>query len=106
MHSRKGTGRHRRLNAGTRGLERPEAYQRVRKGAEIAGRCWNTVFEGVQGNSKRYRMDFRIDLRGRTLERGRYVILFRMFESFFSPCHRTLCFKGIGVQMADEVLSL
>ena len=80
MHSRKGTGRHTRLSAGTMRLERPEAYQRVRKGAETAGSCWNTVFEGVQGNSKRYRMDFRMDLRGRIFARRSIVILLSMFE--------------------------
>ena len=79
MHSRKGTGRHRRLNAGTRRSERPEAYQRVRKGVGIAGRCWNTVFKGERGNSKRYRMD----LRGRIIARWSIVILFSMFGSFF-----------------------
>ena len=80
MHSEKGTGWHRGLNAGTLCLEGPEAYQRVRKGAEIAGRCWNTVFEGVQGNSKRYRMDFRMDLRGRIFATRSIVILLSMFE--------------------------
>ena len=80
MHIREGTGRYRRLSAGTMRLERPEACHRVRKGAEIAGRCWNTVFEGERGNSKRHRMDFRMDLRGRIFARRSMVILLSMFE--------------------------